>query len=424
MKFWAAARVLVLIWMAACVSSARDAYESDVDHVLLVAPTPDHQVAAVGELAPHPWKVGQWATYRTSERGYETISAVAIEACGTWFSDEIKTYTGHARWLICLRALGQDESPRPIDLVQVVIGQWNDGPAAVADFRARHDPGADQFRASPAFARMVARLMPATWQGDTSLRETIDVPAGHFAMTVRTTETIGTMPATRWAHPDVPFDGTVWVNEAGGKSYALIAYGETGAPSIVPELAAPNASATATSQPSGRARFRDFIGFGAMSSWFTGLASERSTGADGVELQDGIGLTSALALVSAFAWSSLYHYSPDPTMNETTSRFTVGVHWLPFARATAPRARFSMENFYVRADLGYARLDRGMGSNRDEVASGFAAGAGLGWTLHLARGLGLGAELSDHVLFFNNDDIAGHSLAATVFAEIYPFYQY
>ncbi|MEP6861209.1 MAG: outer membrane beta-barrel protein [Deltaproteobacteria bacterium] len=227
---------------------------------------------------------------------------------------------------------------------------------------------------------------------------------------------------TNWTHPDVPFDGRVWTKTADGRSYPLVAYGENGAPSIVPELAAPDAVPANVAQRNRRPKYRDFLGVGAMSSWFTGLAGESSSTADGFEVRDGVAMTSSLDFVGQVAWSSLHHYTPDPSTSETTSRFAFGFQWRPFAKDARPRDRFSLENFYVLADLGYARLDRGMGDTRDEVTSGFAAGAGAGWTLHLTRGLGVGVEVSDHALFFTNDDITAHDLTATVLADVFPWW--
>jgi hypothetical protein len=424
MQFRVAGSVMVLASFAACFPTARDAYKSDVDRTLLVAPTPNRQVAAVGVLTPHPWKIGQWATYRMPEDGYETISVAAVDTCGTWIVDDLTTYHGRVRELVCLREPNPNEPPST-DLVRMVILQFDDRIASVIDLSVRDNAMVSKLRASDGLRNLVVRMLPATWQADTSLRETIDVPAGHFEMTIRTADTIETKPVTRWAHPDVPFDGTVWIKQADGQSYVLMAYGETGAPSIMPELAAPAEKAAATGRASAKARrprFRDYVAMGATSSWFTGLAGEQSTGADGLEVQDGIAMTSALDIVPGLAWSKLDHYSPDPALREQTMRFTFGFHWRPFATDTPPAA-VSLENLYVLADLGYARLDRGMGSTMDEVTSGFVAGAGVGWTWRATRGLGLSAEVSDHALFFTNDDITAHNLAASLLVDVYPFWR-
>ncbi|MEP6861210.1 MAG: hypothetical protein ABJE66_11340 [Deltaproteobacteria bacterium] len=156
-----AGSVMVLACFAACLPTARDAYKSDVDRTLLVAPTPDRQIAAVGPLAPHPWKVGQWATYRTPDPGYETLSVVAIDTCGTWLSFEQATYSFHTRWLICMRAPGSDQTPNPVDLVQLVIVKADDGTPALLDFRASGDKLVSAVRGSQTFSRIVGHLMPA-----------------------------------------------------------------------------------------------------------------------------------------------------------------------------------------------------------------------------------------------------------------------
>jgi len=420
MQFKAAGRVMVLATFAACLPTAHDAYKSDVDRTLLAAPTPTRQVAAVGVLTPHPWKVGQWATYRTPGRGYETLSVVGVDVCGTWIMEEVTSYEGRIREFVCLREPTADEVQPSTELVQMMIVQINDRTSSVIDFKLRDNPTVVALRESEELRSLVAHVLPATWQGDTSLRETIDVPAGHFEMAVRNEGVIGTKSVTSWAHPDVPFDGVVWIKQANGDSFTLLAYGESCTRSMMPELAAPTeVAASRHAQAGERPKYRDFVGLGATSSWITGLAGESASGASGIEGRDGIAMTAGLELIADVAWSALDH-SPDPTMKESTTRFALGFQWRPFAKQQRPRDRFSRENFYVLADLGYARLDRTMDDTRDELTSGFAAGAGAGWTLHLNRGLALDVEVSDHALFFTNDDITAHNLAATVLADIFP----
>jgi hypothetical protein len=408
MQYLAAARVMVLITIAACVPDARDAYRADVDR-RLQAPTAGRQVAAVGPLAPHPWKVGQWATYRTPAPGYETMSVVALEACGTWLSDDIHTYEGRKRWLICLRTPAEGETARPVDLVQLVIEERDNVPTPTQDFRSRSVADIERVRESPTFAAMIARLMPATWAGDTSLRETIDVPAGRFEMAVRSGEVIQGTPITRWSHPEVPFDGTVEIRDANLRSYALMAYGETGASSVIRALG--NRLVHAQAAP---ARPYVSLGLGVAPAWVTGAGAEHSSGGGGYALRIAAPLGPSFDVVSTLEQIDLDHYTPDRTMNQAIYLSTLGVRWRPFSDASSRLLAGS----FVHLDLGYAYVMRGLGNDLSDVASGFAAGAGLGVMVHQTQDIVFGFELVDQVSFFDNGEGTRHSLAAQLFIDL------
>jgi hypothetical protein len=222
------AMVLVLVAVG-CIPK----YKGDVDRVLAAHAGPAPQVAAPTALEPQPWRVGQWALYKTSQGGdvgYEKDSVVAQTACGIWIERLVQSYEHRSLWKSCW-ASDPSAGTRAIDRIQVVVMQVDDRHPIVVDFR---DGKNAQLRHT-----LDGVLMRLLWKVDANLpREDVDVPAGHFAQTARSTTTVSmgakSFDFTAWVHPEVPLGGLVKGRASDGTDALLLAYGQDGATSVLP----------------------------------------------------------------------------------------------------------------------------------------------------------------------------------------------
>ena len=233
-------RSLVLtLSLAACAGpQIKAAYKSDVDATLAEGHASMSMERAA--LAPHPWKVGQWALYRTvtdGKPGYEKYSIVGEDDCGFWLEQVQQDYYRRSVSKICYTRMPwlPDASGHYVadtmDLVQVMITQGDTGRAQVFDFRRN-----PQMKES---MKMLAQTMVSfDWANKESLpREDLVVPAGRFAGTVTfpisVTVLWKTINVTTHIHPEVPVYGVVRSDASTGRVSELLAFGETGATSVL-----------------------------------------------------------------------------------------------------------------------------------------------------------------------------------------------
>ena len=416
-----ALRVAVVCLAAATTGCAHPtvgvAYKARVDGVLAAHQHSSKPVPALTTLDGKPWKVGQWALYKRStspgDLGYEMISVVATDPCGIWIEIESQGYDDRSQWTLCLRPAAADGHTD--DIVQVAIREGRGRLPEIVDFRT--GPSAEH-RAS--LAPVVARLVPPRWpeDGPELAREDLDVPAGHFAGAIRSTERTAGPPSvdeTRWAHPDVPFDATVRRKRSDGREDVLLAYGDEGARSILPEL---KAQLRAASEPTPTPGL--FIGFGTGGGWFSGASGQAGSRVATSAGVIGMRLTAEVDLIAEFGGVYGARYAPDRTLQQATAIGLVGARWSPFRLShLEPRWFLGASALYVQADLGYTEFERVSTTEVTTVARGLALGAAVGWLGCQARDWVVGLELSDHLAVFDAGEGVRHSVELTGLLQIY-----
>jgi hypothetical protein len=240
-------------------------------------------------LEPKPWKVGQWVLYKRrhgTEVGYEKLSVVADDPCGLWIEQVIQDHDGRWTSTFCVHV---PNWPRTAGAeLQVLITQGKGEEPAVFDFR-NGQKTAERSR----FDWVVSRVS-ASWRAAHQLpRETIRVPAGRFSDALKVVTADGA--STRWSHPEVPFDGMVKQHATDGSiENVLLAYGDTGATSVLPELAEQLRAALTPKEPP-----PFFFGFGAGLTWVSGTGADASR-ANALVGHAGLRVASELDLVAVF----------------------------------------------------------------------------------------------------------------------------
>jgi hypothetical protein len=351
----------VVLAAAGCARSyVNVAYKADVDRVLTTRTSSNKHIAAPATLEPKLWKVGQRVFYKRGggpdDTGYEKISVVAADPCGIWIVDETRGYYDWTKWTLCLRPQANapnDANIDALDRLQVAIWESSGGPPQVIDFRYGQNT-----KRKKSLRSVVSRLLPPRWLDNGSLiREDVDVPAGHFAQAIRATERLDAptpLDVSRWSHPDVPFDAMVKARMSDGREFVLMAYDDDGAESLLPELAT---KLGAAAMPVERSRL--FVGLGYAFSWFSGTASAASSGANNFAGQLGIRVTPKLEIFGEALAIGINRLSPDLVLSQTAFLAVLAVRWSPFgpARTRSPRLPLA-DSLYVRADAGYAELER------------------------------------------------------------------
>ncbi len=233
--------VFVLLWIAACAGpQIKAAYKSDVD-ATLASQAPASRDVPRAALEPRPWQVGQWTLYRTvhdGKPGYEKLSIVAHDDCGFWLEQVRQDYYHRSITKICYARMPwlPDTSgnyvANTMDLVQVMVSQGDRGRPQVWDFRKN-----PQMKES--MKLLAQSVVSFDWVNKDSLpREDVAVPAGRFAgaATFPITVTVlwKTITVTTRIHADVPVYGIVRSDASTGQSSELLAFGDTGAESVLP----------------------------------------------------------------------------------------------------------------------------------------------------------------------------------------------
>jgi hypothetical protein len=238
------ARSITIVFITACFGpSPKPAYQRDVQAMLAAHPQSSRTIAASG-LALKPWRVGQWALYKTSDRGklgYEKISIVAADDCGMWIEQLRQDAFHRSINKICYASTPwiADQRGTPadvIDLWQVLVSQGDSGRPIVWDLR--RDP-----QARMGMKMLVQTVINFGWIGNGNLpREDIEVAAGRFEGAARYPAKISalftTIDVTAMMHGEVPIYGIVRETASNGYTSELIAYGQDGASSLIDDAGA------------------------------------------------------------------------------------------------------------------------------------------------------------------------------------------
>lgn len=190
-------------------------------------------VAAPDNLHAHPTRVGQWALYRLTDAsgtGYEYV-AITRGVCGVWFEDAWVAGGHRTVSKVCYGEMPNLDhtSDSWLPLVRVVVVQHDDELPRVVDLRTSVAPPADL---QTQLQRFQNNFDGARWRHDDLPREAVEVSAGNFAGAVHAS----TRAVTMWFHPAVPITGMVKSLSRDGTAIDLVAFGEQGATSSVPDV--------------------------------------------------------------------------------------------------------------------------------------------------------------------------------------------
>ena len=241
MSMRTAVLTIIALLAIACGPSINKAYKQGVDDLLAQHEQRSESFAAPEDLTPQPWKVGQWALYKVTDKygsGYERLSVVAEDDCGIWVETVRLTYTQKSVTKVCYERMPWDQdlntaAAEAIDLVKIMITQSDGNKPQVIDFRSGSGAG------MKIMMKGVLKNMYFEWWLDKDRpRETIPVAAGSFedAIRVEVKVSLGimTVSSTGWAHPAVPVNGNVKVVS---KDFTneLLAFGQEGAKTELPD---------------------------------------------------------------------------------------------------------------------------------------------------------------------------------------------
>ena len=233
--------IIAVFLVAACGPKINQAYKKSVDELLAQHPDKSENVPAPAELTPQPWTVGQWALYKVTDKygaGYERLSVVAQDDCGIWVETVRLSYAQKSVSKVCYERMPWDQDvdaavSEAIDLVKIMITQSEGNQPQVIDFRSGQGAGMKMLMKG-----VVKNMYFEWWLGDDRPRETVAVPAGSFADTVRVEAkmSLGIMSvkSTGWAHPAVPVNGSVKVVSKDYES-VLLDFGQEGARTELPD---------------------------------------------------------------------------------------------------------------------------------------------------------------------------------------------
>jgi hypothetical protein len=233
------ARLILLVTVvSACGASIRPAYKTDVDTQLAAKASPRELPPA--SLEPRPWKVGQWAMYRTMDDGkpgYEKWSIVGEDDCGVWIETVSQDYYHRTVSKVCYARMPWLPDSKgnivadAIDLVQVMITRSDDN--APQTFDLRENPGMKD-----AMKMFATTMVSFQWHNNDALpREDVVVPAGRFGGAAAFPLTVSvmwkTITVTTLVHAAVPVYGVVSQAASTGRTSELVDFGDSGAVSML-----------------------------------------------------------------------------------------------------------------------------------------------------------------------------------------------
>ncbi len=147
-------RVWLSVLLVGCASQAP--YRDDVDAFFVKHPSSTKNPPNV--LGVGPWTLGRWATYsRIGEhgaRGFDRITIVAVDACGTWVEDISLDVDQQHRLLVCVQP---STSSDPLDIVREVRFQGGEDLPSVSV-----DVAGDRAALRQLVGPLVAKLVPRT----------------------------------------------------------------------------------------------------------------------------------------------------------------------------------------------------------------------------------------------------------------------
>jgi hypothetical protein len=213
----------------------------------LATPSSTASVPATSVLEARPWAVGQWTLYRHTDRkgrvSVQRLSVVRHDDCGWWVeTTTVDAKTRQSTVKVCYReaptlaATAGETTRRGVDQVQVMI-TIDGGDPEVLDFRT---PEGEMLRGMMAGS---AGSMLRDWDLDLDTTEPVTVHAGTFDGAIRGTYEMRfaflRFSGTGYVHGAIPLNGTLRFDASDGSSQELLAYGETGAASLYPDVWAP-----------------------------------------------------------------------------------------------------------------------------------------------------------------------------------------
>lgn len=214
-------------------------YEENVDAVLAGHRAAAREVGPPSTLLPHAATVGQWVLYRETEHGetvgYQLVS-ITQESCGSaieyvWGRADHRTISK-----ACYSQL-PDLATDPAswtELVVAAVTETDADPPLVIDMR----PGRNlRSRTRLDLDRFHLNFDGARWRHDDMPRQDVDVPAGHFAKTIRATNR--TQTVTTWFHPAVPITAMVRSQTRDGLDVELVTFGDAGARTLLADVPGP-----------------------------------------------------------------------------------------------------------------------------------------------------------------------------------------
>ena len=404
-----------LVTVGGCAaSSVNPAYKAKVDSVVAAQGHRTRQVPASASLeAPH-WKLGQWALYKRKRVrtvpynragvGYEKLSVVAEDSCGTWIEVLQQSYEHRWKWMICMRSTPSvpADSRAALELLQMVISQQDDDAPTVVDFRGGQHPDYKR-ELEPMLSSLIGHPSPASAAPP---RDEVDVPAGHFSGALRERGGDPSFTITSWYHQDVPFEGTVKRETSDGLEVVLLDYGHDGASSIIPELATTAVSAPAAPSSS-PAESNDplrggFLAVGVGFAGAFGLSNDSHETGPQLLLQAGAAISCNLQLVAQLFTSEGSPHSTAPTVRTDYGTLALGLRWTPLrSRAAKNHGLVGLGRYFDPAAL-YAQLGVGLGIRdrtsydaKADVVSTFGPSAQLaiGWLPSHGRDYAFGFEV-------------------------------
>lgn len=221
--------------LPACARSINPKTQALTDE-LLQQTRQARDVGAPDSWDPKPWRVGQWALYKSTQDGKDPqitrIMVVEQTGDGYWLESEQLDYYGRTltRTLYARQPRSAEEA---IDVLRKIITRQDDAEPVEQDFTEDNQFVAMMKRAMKHVANGV--VAPSDAAG--LPKEDAAVPAGLFRSAAKFQGSIHIGPVekhfTGWFHPEVPMGGAVKTVDAEGKFVQeLLDYGDTGAASL------------------------------------------------------------------------------------------------------------------------------------------------------------------------------------------------
>lgn len=336
-----------------------------------------------------PWKLGQFAVYRTKTReGSEmvTVRIVAQDGCGVWL--DVEQERGDERRSVRTCVARTPKGTLAIEANRVGIVR-SDG--ELTDINHDADPLVD---------RVLAKLLRAEWVGRKGLpREDVTTESGRTILTVKETAVDGNKARTRWSHPDVPLGGLVRELE-GDEELVLVEHG-TRDTSVILEDNRRLLSKSNTLRVMYRPR-RKWMTF-SIGTDYVGTLDDASV-AEALGFSLGYRFTPRLSVAINSTQTGYVAYAPVPELSERLVQATVGVRWHPYVGS---RSRWALitDGIYAQLDAGYAQLDRRrLLMSSSVVGRGGIVGMRAGLSTGVSTDWKLAIEVHAHSALLNADE--------------------
>ncbi len=382
------------------------------------------QVSSAAAMEPKPWRIGQWARFRTTNSGrtvsFEQIRVIADDrsnSCIEWIDDSEAART---TWYICLRW-----EPNPTNdwqltqaRINTVVRVSSDDPTPrLWDFEDGQRKSTLQELLRGNTHKLAIHSRQFIPDG---MLERVEVPAGDFVESIRNSYEAYEL----WSHPEVPFGGIVKLKTRTGEwERVLLAYGESAATADTTSHVTvfSRARETCPANPGAcRPAVHAFIALGWGFAGWNETADVETGGGPSVTLQLGQRLSPGLHLVEELAIA----YGGNELLDESRNAFLLGVRWTPFRldRRSTSRTRASLvvtpsraadwTAFHLKATVG--ALDRSLfrhATDAQESKWAPAASAAIGWLPVQGADWALGLEYRYELARISDELQRGWSLS-------------